>query len=232
LCYLPDLRRPLFDPSKPRLLLRLQTSAARPKGKTKPEMSLEVETTLDGDVAAVLSLDRQIPFAAATTATAIAKRGQEEAIAEIRSDFTTTNPWYLPTNFFGVHFTPATVANPQSQVHTNAWWLKDHETGALRTPRDGTFLAVPTEAIQPNRRQAIPQNQRPKNLADAFILRTQRGPKLFERINGRLQAVYNLVRNVRIEKRSTIVEPTVRVADKEFAPTFYTKLLEAIKTAK
>jgi len=195
-------------------------------------MSLEVETTFDGDVAAVLSLDRQIPFAAATTATAIAKRAQGEAIDEIRDQFTTTNPWYLPTNFFGVHFTPATVANPRSQVHTNAYWLKDHETGALRTPHEGDFLAVPTEAIQPNRRQAIPQSQRPKNLRDAFVLRTGRGPKLFERINGRLRAVYNLVRSVRIQKRSTIVEPTIRVVEKEFAPTFTTKLLEAIKTAK
>ena len=195
-------------------------------------MSLEVKTTLDGDVAAVLSLDRQIPFAAATTATAIAKRGQEEAIEEIRDDFNTTNPWYLPTNFFGVHFTPATVANPRSQVHTNAYWLKPHETGGLKTPTEGDFLAVPTEVIQPKPRQAIPQNKRPKNLADAFVLKTRRGPKLFERINGRLQVVYNLVRSVRIEKRSTIIEPTVRVVEKEFAPTFYTKLLEAIKTAK
>lgn len=195
-------------------------------------MTLQIETTLDGDVAAALSLDRQLQFAAATTATAIAKRGQEEAIDEIRDQFTTTNPWYLPTNFFGVHFTPATVAKPRSQVHTNAYWLKDHETGALRTPHEGDFLAVPTEAIQPNRRQAIPQSQRPKNLRDAFILRTGRGPKLFERINGRLLAVYNLVRTVRIQKRSTIVEPTIRVAEKEFAPTFYTKLLEATKTAK
>jgi hypothetical protein len=195
-------------------------------------MSLEVDTTLDGDVAAVLSLDRQIPFAAATTATAIAKLAQQEAIEEIRDDFNITNPWYLPTNFFGVHFTPATVENPRSQVHTNAYWLKPHETGGLKTPTEGDFLAVPTEAIQPNRRQAIPQNKRPKNLADAFVLRTKRGPKLFERIHGRLQVVYNLVRSVRIEKRSTIVEPTIRVADKEFAPTFYTKLLEALRTAK
>lgn len=193
---------------------------------------MEVEIMLDGDVLAVLSLDRQISFAAASTATAIAKRGQEEAIEEIQEAFITRSPWYLATNFFGVHFTPATVANPRSQVHTNAYWLKDHEEGGLRTPTEGDFLAVPTEAIQPNRAQAIPQNKRPRNLADAFVLKTRRGPKLFERINGQLQAVYNLVRSVRIEKRSTIVEPTIRVVEKEFAPTFYTKLLEAIKTAK
>lgn len=196
-------------------------------------MSLEVETTVDGpDVAAVLSMDRQIPFAAASTATAVAKEAQQEAIDEIQDAFITRSPWYLPTNFFGVHFTPATVDNPRSQVHTNAYWLKDHETGGLRTPSEGDFLAVPTEAIQPNRAQAIPQDKRPKNLAKAFVLNTRRGPKLFDRINGQLQAVYNLVRNVRVEKRSTIVEPTIRVVDKQFAPTFYTKLLEALRTAK
>src|SRR5207248_1350238 len=94
------------------------------------------------------------------------------------------------------------------------------------------FLAVPTEAIQPDRTELIPTEKRPKNLTDAFVLNTRRGPKLFERINGRLQVIYNLVKSVRIKKRSTIVEPTIRTVEKEFAPTFYNKLLEAISTAK
>lgn len=192
-----------------------------------------VETSLAGDdLAAVLSLDRQIEFAAASAATAVAKQSQQEAIDEIQAAFITRTPWYLPTNFFGVHFTPATPAKPTAAVHTNAYWLVDHETGALRTPTEGDYLAIPTEAIQPNPAQVIPESQRPKNLPNAFVLKTRRGPKLFERLNGRLQMVYNLVRSVRIQKRSTIVEPTVRTVEKQFAPTFYSKLLEAIRTAK
>ncbi len=194
--------------------------------------SLETEVTLDGDVAAVLSLDRQITFAAAQTATAVAKEAQQEAISEIEQNFITRNPWYLASNFYGVHYTPATPENPTSQVHTNAYWLRDHEEGALRTPTEGDFLAVPTEVIQPNRAVPIPRSNRPRNLTDAFVLKTARGPKLFERINGQLQAVYNLVRSVRIQKRSTIVEPTIRVVENSFAPTFSTKLQEALKTAK
>ena len=195
-------------------------------------MTLNLETTVDGDVAAALSLDRQLYFAAAAAATKVAQEAQQEAIQEIQDAFITRTPWYLPGNLYGVHYTPATVDNPTSQVHTNAYWLVDHERGGLRTPHEGDYLAVPTEAIQPNPNQVIPQSQRPKHLADAFVITTRRGPKLFERIHGQVQVVYNLVRNVRIEKRSTIVEPTIRVVDKEFAPTFYTKLLEALRTAK
>lgn len=195
-------------------------------------MNLEIDSTIDGDVAAVLSLDRQLEFAAATTATAMAQRGQQEAIKEVRENFITRSPWYLPTNRFGMHYTPATVDNPTASVHSNAYWLVPHETGGLKTPSLGDFLAIPTAAIQPNRAEIIPQSKRPKNLDDAFVLNTKRGPTLFQRINDQLQAVYKLVKSVRVEKRSTIVEPTIRVVDNEFAPTFYSKLLEAIRTAK
>jgi hypothetical protein len=195
-------------------------------------MSLEIDTSVDGDLAAAITLDHQLQFAAASTATAIAQRGQQEAIAEIQESFTTRSPWYLPTNLYGVHYTPATPNRPTSQVHTNAYWLVPHEQGGLKTPSEGDFLTIPTEAIQPDRTAIIPASNRPKNRPDAFVVNTKRGPKLFERINGALQAIYHLVRSVRVEKRSTIVDPTIRVVENEFAPTFHKKLEEAIKTAK
>jgi hypothetical protein len=195
-------------------------------------MSLETEITVDGDVEAVLSLDRQIQFAAVTTATDLAKQSQAAAIDAIRETFNTTNPWYLPTNFYGVHFAPATLDNPTSQVKSNAYWLVPHEIGGLKTPHEGDFLAIPTEAIQPDRSHPVPRDKRPAALADAFILPTRRGPKLFERINNQLRVVYNLVRSVRIQKHSTIVEPTIRTVETKLAPTFTAKLLEALRTAK
>lgn len=195
-------------------------------------MSFELETSLDGDIAAVESLDRQLHFAGVTTATAVVKSAQRTVVRKIPETFTTRSPWYLPTNRYGIHYTPATVAKPTAALHTNAYWLVDHETGALRTPSDGDFLTIPTEAIQPDRSVAIPESQRPRNLPNAFIIETKRGPKLFDRINGQLRMIYNLVRRVRIEKKSTVVEPTVQVCEREFAPTYFEKLKEALKTAK
>jgi hypothetical protein len=195
-------------------------------------MALETDISIDGDVAAVLSLDKQIQFAAAATATATAVESQQAAIEAIQDTFTPRNPWYLPQNRFGVHYTAATPANPTAQVHTNAWWLKDHETGALRSPHDGPLLAVPTDAIWTNRQRQIPQNERPRNLQDAFILKTTHGPKIFRRINQKLEVVYNLVTKVRIRKQSTIVQPTIDTTQKRFPQIFAEKLLEAFKTAK
>jgi hypothetical protein len=188
--------------------------------------------TIDGDVEAVTGLDRQIEFAGVSTATSLAIQSQAAAIQAIETTFQTTNPWYLPGNRFGVHYTPATPERPTAQVKTNAYWLIDHETGGLRTASEGQYLAVPTETIQPNKREPIPPNQRPASLENAFILKTARGLKLFERINNQLRVVYNLVKGVRIPKHSTIVDPTIRTVQKNAAQTYYTKLLEAIRTAK
>lgn len=193
---------------------------------------IPTEITVDGDVDAILTLDRQLQFAAAATATSVAQKSQKAAIAAIEQNFTTTNPWYLPSNYFGVHYTPATPDRPTAQVHSNAYWLVPHETGALKTPHDGPYLAVPTDAIRPDPRRPVPRSQRPANLPDAFVLQTRRGPKLFERINNQLRVIYNLVKSVHIEKRSTIVAPTIETTAKEFAPTLAQKIAEALRTAK
>lgn len=193
---------------------------------------LDFQISVDGDdLPAVLSLDRQIEFAAAAAATDTAKESVGAAIEEIKKEFDTTNPWYLPTNYHGIHFTPATPDHPTASVHTNAYWLKPHETGEDKTPIDGDYLAVPTEAIkQPGR--AIPAAKRPANLADSVVLETRRGPKIFQRLNQKLQLAYNLVRRVKIEKRSTVVQPTITTTNEKFADSFIERLKEAFRTAK
>lgn len=195
-------------------------------------MALDFQISVDGDdLPAVLSMDRQIEFAAAAAATETAKESVGAVIEEIKKEFDTTNPWYLLTNRFGIHFTPATRQHPTASVHTNAYWLKPHETGEDKTPTDGEFLAVPTEAIK-EPHQPIPAAKRPANLADSVLLETKRGPKIFQRINRRLQLAYNLVRRVKIKKRSTVIEPTIATTNEKFADSFSEELKEAFRTAK
>jgi hypothetical protein len=195
-------------------------------------MEFGVQTTTEGNFAGLLTLARQIRFAAAAAITATVKQAQLAAIAKIKETFITRNPWYEPTNYLGVHFKPATPDDLTGELSTNAWFLVPHELGGIKTPIDHHFLAIPTSAIQPDIRQAVPRQLRPRNLNDAFVLNTRRGPKLFERINHQLRLVYNLVEQVHVRKQSTIIEPAVEIVEKNFLSNFRDKLQEALRTAK
>ncbi len=180
-------------------------------------MSIEVSE----NIKKLLSLPKQIRFAAATALTAVAKEGQEAAIEAIEENFETRNPWYLPSSAHGVHISPATVSNLTSEVKSSAWWLVPHETGEDKTPQSGQFLKVP---VDPRRRV--------RNASRTFVMRTRRGPVIFQR-NGRgITPLYGLERRVRIRKRSTIIEPTVRVVEERFGEIFSEKLAKAIETAR
>lgn len=193
---------------------------------------IATQTTVEGNLAGLLTLAKQIPFAAAWAATATVREAQQKVIRTIQETFITRNPWFAPSNYFGIHYKQATAEDPSAELSTNAYWLLPHEEGALKQPHDGQFLAIPTADIQPDIRQQIPQNLRPRNLAEAFILKTARGPKLVQRINGRLRTLYNFVNQVQVRKQSTVIEPTLEIFRTRYLPNFAEKLKEAIRTAK
>src|SRR5919112_3049817 len=96
-----------------------------------------------GDIAAALSLDRQLVYAAARAATKTAQDSQAASIDAIRRTFTTRGTWYQPSSRFGVRITPATVGRLESSVRTAADWLIPHETGEDKVAQGGGLLAVP-----------------------------------------------------------------------------------------
>ena len=185
----------------------------------------------EGPFAALLALEKQIRFAAIAAATAVVKEAQRVVIGKIQDTFITRNEWFAPTNYYGIHFKAATPEDPNAHLETHAYWLVPHETGETKEPH-GMFLAIPTKEVQPNIQNMIPPHLRPRNLENAFILNTKRGPKIFQRINGQLRLVYNLARQVKVRKQSTVIEPTIEVAQTRFASHFANKLKEAIKSAK
>lgn len=189
----------------------------------------EVEVT--GNLKAVLSLDRQLEFAAATALTAAAQESQAAAVEEIEGSFTNRSDWYRPDRPSGVHIKPATRDRLEAEVEAPGF-LEKHERGGRHTSERGGLLAVPTANARPNPRAPIPRSRLPRNVAGGFVLRTRKGPVLFERGPSGIRALYGLERSVVIEQHSVLFEPTRRVVEEGFGEIFGSKLVRALETAK
>jgi hypothetical protein len=193
-----------------------------------------IETS--GDLRGVLTLDSQLLYAAAVALTKTTKQSQGEVVDAIRRTFTTRGAWYLPNSRFGIRITPATKARLESTLKTAADWLIPHETGEDKVARGGGLLAVPLVGPgrpRPTRASKVRADLTPRALGRrGVVLQTRKGPVLFYRRDRRLVAFYGLERRARIQKRSTVIEPTVRVVGKEFGSNFAAAVAEALRTAR
>jgi hypothetical protein len=193
---------------------------------------VSVSVKVEGGLEQVLSVGKQIEFAAARALTEAAKQGQAASIRAVEGTFTTRSKWYQPGNRFGVRVTAARKGSLEASVHTAADWLALHETGGVKTPR-GRNIAVPTGNVRRTKRQLISKSQRPRNLRRAFILPTAAGPVLFQRKNKRtIVALYQLEPRARIRRESTVVGPVTKVVERRFGSIFEKALRHALETAK
>lgn len=193
-----------------------------------------VETS--GDIAAVVTFDQQLIYAAAVALTRTAKDSQAASVEAIRRTFTTRGTWYLPGSKFGVRITPATKARLETAVRTAADWLIPHETGEDKVASGGGLLAIPLVGRgrpRPSHGAKVRADLKPRALGGrGVVIETRRGPVLFARQDRRLVAFYGLERRVRIRKRSTVIEPTVQTFAKNFGGNFAEAIAEALRTAK
>jgi hypothetical protein len=193
-----------------------------------------VETS--GDIAGVLTLDRQLVYAAARALTQTAKQSQANSIAAIRQTFTTRGTWYLPSGRFGIRITPATKERLEAALRTAADWLIPHETGEDKVAQGGGLLAVPIVGAgrpRPTFGSKVRADLKPRALGGrGVVIETRRGPVLFARQDRRLVAFYGLERRARIRKRSTVIEPTIQTVDKNFGRNYAEAIAEALRTAK
>lgn len=82
-------------------------------------------------------------------------------------------------------------------------------------------------------RPSTNQGKRAPRFKDVPFFMNKAGTAIFERLPGRrLQLFYILTSSSKIEKRSTVVEPTIRVVIDRFGAVFNDKLRKAIETAK
>lgn len=193
-----------------------------------------VETT--GDIAAAVTLDRQLTFAAARALTKTAQDSQAASIAAIRRTFTTRGTWYLPSGRFGIRITPATKERLEAAVKTAADWLIPHETGEDKVAAGGAMLAIPMVGPgrpRPSRTAKVRGNLKPRALGRrGVVIETRRGPVLSARQDRRLVAFYGLERRARIRRRSTVIEPTTKTVARNFGDNLARAIAEALRMAK
>jgi hypothetical protein len=183
----------------------------------------------------LLSLDRQLNFAAARALTETAKQAQDSSLRAIQATFTTRNRWFLPSNRFGLRVRAARKDNLEATLGTAADWLALHETAGTKVPR-GQFIAIPTSNVRRNKRQIIPRAQRPRNLKRSFLIKTKSGLTVLFQRKGRgrksdIVAMYVMEPRARIKKESTVTVVAEKVVARRFGPTFDKALREALATA-
>lgn len=198
-------------------------------------MSANVE--ISGDLEKVLSLDRQVAFAASRAINETARQAQDSAIRAIQATFTTRARWFQPSNRFGVRVKPSRKDDLEATISTAADWLVPHETGGVKRARSGKDLAIAivgTGGARPRFSSKLRANLKPRALgSQAFVIKTKNGPVLFYRRGKRqrLTPLFAIEHSARIRKRSTVVEPTVKVFARRFDRNFDKALREALATA-
>ena len=180
---------------------------------------------------------KQVRFALATTLTSLAKEAQHASVSETERAFTVRNNWLQPSNAMGIKVLPASKEDLSAAVATRADWLVPFQEGGTKTPK-GANLAIPTKNVRRTKRDVIRKTQRPNALRGkrTFLLPTKNGLVLFQR-KGRgkrstITALYRLKPSARIQKRSTVVEPTLRVFGRRFDGVFEGQLRKAFATAR
>jgi hypothetical protein len=184
------------------------------------------------------NLSKQVTFALAQTLTGVVKAAQGVVISDIENTFTVRNNWDKPGNAMGIKALPATKADLSAALVTRADWLIPHEDGEDKVP-EGKALAVPSKNVRRTKRDIIQRSQRPKALRgkrDVLLRLKGGGLGLFQRkgrkANSKLVFLYALTKRARIRKQATVVEPTVRVVEKNFDRLFYANLKKALRSAK
>jgi hypothetical protein len=198
-----------------------------------------ISISVSNNINALLSLDKQIVFAAAKSLTQIAKLGQAAAIEDIKSELNTKSEWYLPGRKYGVRVKTATKQDLSSEVKSAADWLAKLKLAETHTPSGGRqAIAVPTAAIQPTGKEIIRAALRPRGskLKKAFVITTRGGTKLIvKRVGPRpqdLQVLYILEPKTRRPKRDPLTKAVVRTVQQRFGPVFAENFKQALATAK
>jgi hypothetical protein len=182
--------------------------------------------------------DKQTRFGTAVGLTATAKQGQEAVFGALRGLFTLRGSWFQQQNKFGIKVKPATKTDLAAEVRTQADWLLKQIHGGDVFPYKN-FLAIPTENVRRRKStQIIPRAQRPKNLLNAFVVKSRKsGVSVLMQRRGRgknkgLVAMYILVKKVRIKPTDAFYNPISKVVQRRGAQNILDGIERAFATAK
>ena len=116
------------------------------------------EISVTGDLAGVITMPRQIKFAAAKSNNDTGKQSQSDTIAELERELHVRRPWDKPKTRYGINIIQAKFAAdvPETTIYTRADWLLEEEgyNHGIKTPdkANHTNLTVPDD---PNVRGSI-----------------------------------------------------------------------------
>src|SRR5882757_10607680 len=146
-------------------------------------MSFTIEVS--GDLPGVLTLAKQINYAAAVTLTKTAKAGQSLSVYTLKARNTVRGGWYEQNRKFGIKVKAAKPTDLESSVYTNADWLQEEEGyhGGVKTPdKHAGNLALPDdEHVRHGHSNPVKRNEKARILLNrasrtkAFKIVTKKG---------------------------------------------------------
>lgn len=180
---------------------------------------------------------KQLPFAFAYTLTLTAIDAQQEIIRQLPQRFTLRTGWWKPTTPLGFKFRKASKRWLEAEIYTRAYFMRHHEEGGIRRPKEAGSIAIPTTNIRKTKAQRITKANRPPALIrsakrPAFFLPTRSGPVLFRRVTKRqLKALYTFERQVRIPARLGMQDTANEILRRNLHRNFEKAFIYAIKKA-
>lgn len=184
---------------------------------------------------------RQINYGTAVGLTKTAKDGQDTVVKAVKATFTYRGRWLEQGNRFGIRVKPATKNDLESQVTTQADWLKLHEEGGTKNARTSHGVAIPQEKIRPRGSTKIIRGPlKPGALLaagkGAFVIKTAHGEAIVKRMgrgkNKQLVFLYDFRPNVRVKKQSTFYEPLEKVVKRRIGQHISREIQNALKVMR
>lgn len=176
----------------------------------------------------------QLPFATAATLTSLAKSAQARVRQELPSRFKVRSTWTSR----GIQIQPASKRDwPRAYalVGTRDAHMVDQELGAVRKPRSGRNIAIPTKRVKRKGSGAVRAAQRPRRLIQRKkAYATQRAIKLKDTRRTKHQAAVMFLLRPVVKIRARFgFEDTVRdVVRREASQAFQRELGRALRTRR
>lgn len=146
------------------------------------------EAKVTGDFRGVLSLPKQMRFAASLALTRTAGKSQDAVIEHLDDDMNIRKEWYQPGRKFGIKFKPAKTGNLEATVYSAADWLMEMHgfNNQIKQPdKGGSNLAVPdTDNVRGRIENVVPRAKKARRLLEntqrtkAFKITSKKGIQL------------------------------------------------------
>jgi hypothetical protein len=145
----------------------------------------EYVVTVSGDVAGVVTLPKQLPFAIYKMLNEVGERAQKNVIAALGHDLIIRNGWTKPGTRYGINLIYAKKARFEINLYTRADWLLEEEGfhGGVKTPDHASKATgrVPTSLAEPDIPHARPTKQSvmPRSQKAGTLLKNPKRTKAF-----------------------------------------------------